>query len=276
MAGIAGPGRLGDNERLYALYGHLDDITGITAPAIESAFLLAPDGQKLNLEMDTGDWLPGFGYVGYAYKDVTYFWPGDYVFALARTPSVYDPAWHGSGPSSPRLGYSVGKLVIHAKARDLRYRPKMVTAVAGSGPFVAERVEMVSEAAHSQGGNESQESWDTGTPFDINPRKAPYEIKVDDSVEFQAKYNGQAVNATYTARPNYNLTNIQTGSTGDDGSFKVDFNEGGLWQVSASYDINEPATWTATMESAGHYKIGDEVPYNTTRYSTYMSVYVKK
>ena len=38
-----------------------------------------------------------------------------------------------------------------AKARDLGYRPKMVTAVAGSGPFVAERVEMVSEAAHSQG-----------------------------------------------------------------------------------------------------------------------------
>ena len=230
---------VGDNERLYALYGHLDDITGITAPAIESAFLLAPDGQKLNLAMDTGDWLPGFGYVGYAYKDVTYFWPGDYVFALARTPSVYDPAWHGSGPSSPRLGYSVGKVVIHV-------------------------------------GNESQESWDTGTPFDINPRKAPYEIKVDDSVEFQAKYNGQAVNATYTARPNYNLTNIQTGSTGDEGSFTVDFDEGGLWQVSASYDINEPATWTATMESAGQYKVGDEVPYNTTRYSTYMSVYVKK
>jgi len=230
---------VGDSERLYALYGHINDITDITSPAIESAFLLAPDGQKLNLAMDTGDWLPGFGYVGYAYKDVTYFWPGDYVFALARTPSVYDPAWHGSGPSNPRLGYSVAKMVIHA-------------------------------------GNESQETWDTGMPFDINPKKTPYDIKVDDSVEFFAEYNGQAVNTTYTARPNHNLTNIQTGSTGDDGSFTVDFNEGGLWQVSASYDINEPGTWKATMESAGHYKVGDEVPYNTTRYSTYMSVYVKK
>lgn len=230
---------VGDNERLYALYGHLDDITGIIAPAIESAILVAPDGQKLKLEMDTGDWLPGFGYAGYAYKDVTYFWPGDYVFALLRTPSVYDPAWHGSGPSNPRLGYSVGKLIIHA-------------------------------------GDTSQKSWDTGMPFDINPNKAPYEIKVGDSVEFLAKYNGQAVNATYNALPNFNLTNVQKGSSGDDGSFTVKFDEGGLWQVGASYDINEPSTWTATMESAGHYKVGDTVPYNTTRYGTYMSVYVKK
>jgi len=230
---------VGDSERLYALYGHLDDVTGITAPAIESAFLLAPDGQKMDLDMNTGDWLAGYGWIGYAYSDVTYSSPGDYLFAVARTPSVYDPSWHGSGPSNPRLGYSVAKMVIHA-------------------------------------GNESQESWDTGMPFDINPNKAPYSIVVDDSVELMAKYNGQAVNATYSAFPNHNLTNVKTGSTGEDGSFAVDLNEGGLWQVSASYDINEPATWTATMESAGHYKIGDEVPYNTTRYSTYMSVYVKK
>ena len=53
-------------------------------------------------------------------------------------------------------------------------------------------------------------------------------------------------NATYNVLPNFNLTNIQKGSTGDDGSFTVNFNEGGLWQVGASYDINEPSTWTAT------------------------------
>ena len=40
---------VGDSDRLYALYGHLDDVTGITSPAIESAFLLAPDGQKTDL-----------------------------------------------------------------------------------------------------------------------------------------------------------------------------------------------------------------------------------
>ena len=54
---------VGDSERLYALYGHLDDITGITTPAIESAFLLAPDGQKTDLVMNTGDWLPGYGWI---------------------------------------------------------------------------------------------------------------------------------------------------------------------------------------------------------------------
>ncbi|MCK9406182.1 MAG: DUF4198 domain-containing protein [Methanothrix sp.] len=231
---------VGDSERLYALYGHLDDITGITAPAIESAFLLAPDGQKTDLDMNTGDWLPGYGWIGYAYSDMTYSSLGDYLFAVARTPSVYDPSWHGSGPSNPRLGYSVAKMAINV-------------------------------------GNESNKtSWDTGLAFDINPDKAPYTIRAGENVTFLAKYNGQPVNATFSAFPNNAMTLTQTGSTGSDGSFMVNFSQGGLWQVSASYDINEPATWTATMESAGHYKIGDVVSYNTTRYSTYMMVYVRK
>lgn len=231
---------VGDSERLYALYGHMDDVTGITAPKMESSSLLAPDGEKLDLTMDTtGDWLPGFGWIGYASSDVTYSKPGDYVFAVVRTPSVYDPAWHGSGPSNPRLGYSVGKAVIHV-------------------------------------GNESKTSWDTGTAFDINPEKAPYDIKAGENTTFMAKYNGQPVNVTYSAFANNNYTFTQTGSSGDDGSFVVNFSQGGLWQVSASYDIAQNGKWTATMESAGHYKVGDEVPYNTTRYSTVMSVYVKK
>ena len=234
---------VGDNQTLYALYGHLDDVIGITAPAIESAFLLAPNGQKTDLtdlETNTGDWLPGYGWIGYACSNVTYSLPGDYLFAVARTPSVYDPAWHGSGPSTPRLGYSVAKMVINV-------------------------------------GNESNKtSWDTGTAFDINPDKAPYAIHAKENVTFLAKYNGQPVNATYSAFPNSAMTLTQTGSTGSDGSFRVNFSQGGLWQVSASYDINEPATWTATMESAGHYKVGDVVPYNTTRYSTYMMIYVRK
>ena len=231
---------VGDSERLYALYGHLDDVTGITAPAIESAFLLAPDGQKTDLDMNTGDWLPGYGWIGYAYSDMTYSSPGDYLFAIARTPSVYDPSWHGSGPSNPRLGYSVAKMAINV-------------------------------------GNESNKtSWDTGLTFDINPDKAPYAIHAGENVTFLAKYNGQPVNVTYSAFPNSAMTLTQTGSTGSNGSFMVNFSQGGLWQVSASYDINEPATWTATMESAGHYKVGDMVPYNTTRYSTYMMVYVRK
>ena len=231
---------VGDSDRLYALYGHLDDVTGITAPAIESAFLLAPDGQKTDLDMNTGDWLPGYGWIGYAYSDMTYSSPGDYLFAIARTPSVYDPSWHGSGPSNPRLGYSVAKMAINV-------------------------------------GNESNKtSWDTGLAFDINPDKAPYAIHAGENVTFLAKYNGQPVNATFSAFPNNAMALTQTGSTGSDGSFMVNFSQGGLWQVSASYDINEPATWTATMESAGHYKVGDMVPYNTTRYSTYMMVYVRK
>jgi hypothetical protein len=50
---------------------------------------------------------------------------------------------------------------------------------------------------------------------------------------------------------------------------------GGLWQVIANYDVLENGTWVATSESADHYKIGDEVPFNTTRYSSIMSIWVK-
>jgi cobalt/nickel transport protein len=230
---------VGDTERVYALYGHLSDITGITAPMIEASSLLAPDGQKLNLTMNKGDWMTGFGWIGYAFSDVTLYWPGDYVFTVSRIPSVYDPGWSGTAPSNPRLGYSSSKAVIHA-------------------------------------GNESGKSWDAGTPMELNPDKAPYDIKAKDNVTFLAKYKGQPVNATYSAFPNSNSSNTQTGSTGEDGSFVVNFNQGGLWQVSANYDIAQGGNWTATYESAGHYKAGDEVPYNTTRYSTVMSIWVRK
>jgi hypothetical protein len=230
---------VGDSERLYALYGHLNDPTGITAPSIENSSLLTPDGQKLNLKMDKGDWMVGFGWIGYAYSDATFYWPGDYVFTATRIPSVYDPGWAGTAPSNPRLGYSSAKAVIHA-------------------------------------GNESGKSWDAGTIMELNPDKAPYEIKPKDNVTFMAKYKGQPVNVTYSAFPNSNSSKTQTGASGKEGSFVVNFSQGGLWQVSASYDVAAPGKWIATLDSAGHYKIGDEVPYNTTRYSTYMSIWVKK
>lgn len=230
---------VGDNERLYAFYGHLNDIAGITEPSIKAADLLAPDGSKINLTMNKGDWLAGFGWIGYAFSDVTFYWPGDYVFTVARNPSVYDPSWHGSGPSNPRLGYSTSKAVIHA-------------------------------------GNESNAIWNVGTPLELNPDRAPYEVKAKDNVTFLAKYNDQPVNITYSAFPNSNSSATQTGASGDDGSFTIGFSQGGLWQVSANYDIAQGGNWTATSESAGHYKIGDEVPYNTTRYSSVMSIWVRK
>lgn len=230
---------VGDNERLYAFYGHLNDVAGITSPSIESGCLLAPDGQKLNLTMDKSDWLPGFGWIDYSFSDVTFYWPGDYVFTIAKTPSVYDSSWHGSGPSNPRLGYSFAKAVIHV-------------------------------------GNESDMSWDAGTSIELNPDKAPYEIKAKDNITFVTKYNDQPVNATYSAFPNCNSSKTQTGSSGEDGSFMVNFSQGGVWQVSANFDIAESGKWTATSESAGHYKVGDEVPYNTTRYGTVMSIWVRK
>jgi hypothetical protein len=229
---------VGETQSVYSFWGHLDDPTGITAPSSEANNLVTPNGQKLDLAMDQGNWLPAYGWIGYAFSDITLYWPGDYVFVVSRVPSVYDSAWHGSGPSNPRLGYSFSKAVIHV-------------------------------------GNESQDSWNAGVPLEINPEKAPYDIKAEENVTFQVKYNDHPVNATYSAFPLNSATLTQTGSSGDEGSFTVNFNQGGLWQVSANYDLQESGKWIATSESAGHYKVGDEVPYNVTRYSSIMSIWVR-
>ncbi len=73
-----------------------------------------------------------------------------YDRAIELNPRYID-AWRGKALVLRALGRNAEAEEASAKAMDLGYRSQMVTAVAGSGPFVTERVEMVPEDANGQG-----------------------------------------------------------------------------------------------------------------------------
>ncbi|VVB70251.1 Uncharacterised protein [uncultured archaeon] len=231
---------VGDSQDIYTFYGHMNDPTGMNVPLLDETYLLTPDGQKLNLKIDKGNWLPAYGWMEYGRSNATFYWPGNYVYIAARSPSVYDPAWGEGGASNPRLGYSFAKVLIHV-------------------------------------GNETNAIVNTSLPLDLTPEKASYDIHIKDNVTFSVLYQGKQVNATYSAFPVTSSQKVQSGATKDKDSFVINFNQGGLWQVSAIYDIAGKGEWTATYDqSSGHFKTGEKVPYIVTRYSTVMSIWVRK
>ncbi len=232
---------VGEPQTVYSFFGHTTSATGIYVPLMDAHYLIAPDGNRQDLTMDTGDWLPGFGWIGYSYAEVTPDVAGDYVFAAVRSPGVYDPAWHGS-PSNPRLSASFAKAIIHV-------------------------------------GDEEKGSWNAGFPLEITTEVAPYEIKAGENVTFVAMYEGEPVDATHSAYywtwDAHSGANVQTGAAGDDGEFTVNFSQGGLWLVSASYAVPGEGEWTATYDSGDHYKVGDVVPFGSTSYTSTLSVWVR-
>lgn len=226
---------------VYSFFGHATSSTGIYVPLMDATYLVDPYGQRQNLTMQTGDWLPGFGWMEYAFADVVPNLSGDYVFAAVRSPGVYDPAWHGA-PSNPMLSASVAKSIIHV-------------------------------------GDEQKGSWNAGFPLEITTEQAPYDIEAMENVTFVVKYNDQPVNATYSASywtwDAHSDENVQAGVASEDGEFTVNFSQGGLWLVSASYLIPGAGEWTATYDSADHYKVGDVVPYGSARYTSTLSVWAR-
>jgi tetratricopeptide (TPR) repeat protein len=70
-----------------------------------------------------------------------------YDRAIELNPRYID-AWRGKAIVLRALGRNVEAEEASAKAMDLGYMSGMVTAVAGSGPVVTERAEMMPEAAH--------------------------------------------------------------------------------------------------------------------------------
>jgi len=232
---------VGEPLTIYSFFGHATSATGIYVPLMDAHYLMAPDGNRQDLTMETGDWLPGFGWIGYSYAEATPGVAGDYVFAAVRSPGVYDPAWHGS-PSNPMLSASFAKAIIHV-------------------------------------GDGEKGSRDAGFPLEITTEKAPYEIKAADNVTFVAMYENQPVNATYSAYywtwDAHSGANVQTGAAGDDGDFTVNFSQGGPWLVSASYTVPGAGEWTATYDSADHYEVGDVVAYDSSRYTSTLSVWVR-
>ena len=132
-------------------------------------------------------------------------------------------------------------------------------------------------AAVINAGNDSSASFKSGLPVEIASEKALYQIKNKENVTFTVKYNDQSVNASYSAYPQMTATKVQKGFTKDKDSFVINFNQTGMWLVNCYYDVKGDGNWTATYDSTSKiFKTGDVVPFNTTRYSTILSVWVRK
>lgn len=126
-------------------------------------------------------------------------------------------------------------------------------------------------------GNDSSASFSSGLPVEISSEKPLYQIKNKENVTFTVKYNDQQVNATYSAYPQMTATKVQKGFTADKDSFVINFNQTGMWVLNCYYDVIGDGEWTATYDSSSNiFKTGDVVPFNTTRYSTILSVWVRK
>ncbi len=230
----------GDEQRVYSFFGHASSSTGMYAPLMEGTYLVVPDGEKLDLVTETEDWLPGYGWMEYTFADAVLYWPGDYVFASQRAPGVFDMAWHG-GESDPQLYCDVAKAIIHC----------------GNG-----------EATHN---------WNAGFPLEITFDQAPYEIEAGDNFTGAITYDGEPVSADYSAWywtwDAHSSPDVQKGTTGEDGSFTVSLDNGGLWIIEAQYGIDTPGNWTATYDS-GHCAVGDVMPYNGMHCRSTLSVWV--
>jgi hypothetical protein len=154
-----------------------------------------------------------------------------------------EPASQGSGVDNGR-----GNLFPHAKA------------VIHAG----------SEACYRSAGN---------LPLDLIPEQAPYELKAGDRIRIKVEYLGQPVKASWTASywtwDEHGDSRGMRGMTGEDGKFSVDLISGGLWFLDAAYSLYQSGCWTATHSLAQFFKSGDVLKYNSLRYKTTLSVWVR-
>jgi cobalt/nickel transport protein len=126
-------------------------------------------------------------------------------------------------------------------------------------------------------GNGSSAAFKSGLPVEISSDKPLNQIKNKENVTFTVKYNDEKFNASYSAYPQMTATKVQKGFTNDKDSFVINFNQTGMWLVTCYNDVKGDGNWTATYDSSSKiFKTGDVVPFNTTRYSTVLSVYVRK
>jgi hypothetical protein len=239
----------GSPTKAYAFFGHPSMSTSILAPRIDCAFLQTPAGEKLNLVLRNGNWLPGYGHMEYLFSDMMPYWPGDYVFGLARTPGVYDMSWHG-GESGLFLTRSFAKVIIHAEKND----------------------------QNAQDGPETQGTWGAGFPLEIIPERAPYEVKAMETLKFQVKYLNKPVKAEYYASywawDEKGDARVQRGTTDEDGSFAVNLIRGGMWIIDATLTQNESGTFIADSASK-FYKAGDALQYKTIRVKSEITIWVR-
>jgi len=175
----------------------------------------------------------------------------------------------------PGYGWTVKYLVSPIAA----YWPGNYVVVAPRAPSYSNttlRLTYSAAEAVINAGNDSSASFKSGLPVEISADKALYQIKNKENVTLHVKYNDQQVNATYSAYPQMTAANVHKGFTADKDSFVINFNQTGMWIVNCYYDVVADGNWTATYDSSSKiFKTGDVVPFNTTRYSTILSVWVR-
>lgn len=241
---------VGEIGKGYAFFGHPSMSTSIFAPRIDSAFLLTPSKERVSLNLQGGGWLPGFGHMEFLQADMMHYWPGDYVFGLARTPGVYDLSWHG-GKSGLFLSRSYAKVIVHAGAEG--------SDDAAAGP--------------------SSQAWSAGFPLEILPARAPYKAKAGQSLDFDVKYLGRPVKAgyyaSYWAWDEQGDSRVQRGIADEQGRFSVNLSRGGMWIIDASLTLNEPGIYVAEESKSRFYKAGDRLEYNTIQVKSEMTIWAQ-
>jgi len=228
-------------QRVYSFFGHPSMTASLYNPQMDAAFLLTPSRERIGLDMKRGDWLAGYGHAEHLYADIKIDWPGDSIFVAARSPGVYDLGWHGD-KSDPFLSYNFAKAVIHAGPEGSRWSAEAL-------------------------------------PLDLIPEQAPYELKTGDRIQIKVEYLGQPVKASWTASywtwDEHGDSRVKRGIAGEDGKFSVDLIQGGLWFLDAAYSLPQSGSWTATHSLAQFFKSGNVLNYNSLRYKTTLSVWVR-
>jgi len=242
---------VGEINKGYAFFGHPSMSTSIFSPRIDSAFLLTPSKERVSLNLQSGNWLPGFGHMEFLKANMMHYWPGDYVFGLVRTPGVYDLSWHG-GKSGLFLSRSYAKVIIHAAGKE------------GSDDAAA---------------GQSSEAWSAGFPLEILPARAPYGIKAMDSLDLCVKYLGKPVKsgyyASYWAWDEQGDSRVQRGTTDEEGRFSVNLSRGGMWIIDASLTLDEPGIYVAEESKSKFYKTGDKLEYKTIQVKCEMTIWAR-
>jgi hypothetical protein len=224
--------------------GHPNIPVELKAPRIEEAKLYGP-----------GDTVKDLKPLKKANNSVVYFLlnqNGDHIIGAKRV-GIYDPAWHNlTGIIPLQLIIDSAKIVIRA-----------------GGESNTEKSGMIPWAKV------------IGQEWEIVPLVDPLSLHVGDTFKAALLYKGSPTEGVYaTAHATQDIhspAKAQMGTTAEDGTFSIEVNKPGMWQVVAEYTVEESGTWNATYDIVRqdkmHYLKGDEIVYEQVRYRSTLTIY---
>ncbi len=230
----------GASADFYCFFGHPSDASGIYAPLMNAAYLIDPEGRRTEVELISGNWLPGYGHIKYWHGHATLPCQGGYEFIAERAQGVYDIGWHG-GKSMPFLSYNFATASISV----------------GGGPMLSNKspLPICLESEHDLSKCCSGKPVNFKVCFKGQPAKAVY-------------------NASYWTWDESGHAGIQKGETSDDGLFSITPQKKGLWMIDAACSVPESGQWKATYDLGDFFKTGDILNYDTTRFKITLSLWV--